>query len=156
MLVRRAPSTGEFKDHRVEADQRLAAAVGSSQDAILSADREGVITAWSGGAERLFGYTQREAIGQPVSLMYPPAYRGEDRELVRRVMAGEHIESHVTERMHKDGSVLGGLNWSSQHVDPGGGDGQASWVDDGVDGQGADEVAGEAVVASGRGAVVLA
>jgi diguanylate cyclase (GGDEF)-like protein/PAS domain S-box-containing protein len=99
-------STGKFKDRRVEADQRLAAVVESSQDAILSADREGVITAWSGGAERLFGYTQREAIGQPVSLMYPPAYRGEDRELVRRVMAGEHIESHVTERMHKDGSVL--------------------------------------------------
>ena len=51
---------------------------------------------------------------------------------------------------------LGGLNWSSQHVDPGGVDGQASWVDDGVDGQGADEVAGEAIASSRRGAVVLA
>jgi putative transposase len=57
---------------------------------------------------------------------------------------------------HSDAGSQGGLNWSSQHVDPGGVDGQASWVDDGVDGQGADEVAGEAVVASGRGAVVLA
>lgn len=104
--MQRALSTGEFKDHRVEADQRLAAVVESSQDAILSADREGVITAWSRGAERLFGYTQREAIGQPVGLMYPPGYAGEDKELVRRVMAGERIESHVTERMHKDGSVL--------------------------------------------------
>ncbi len=52
---------------------------------------------------------------------------------------------------------MGELNWSSQHVDGGGGvDGQASWVDDGVDGQGADEVAGEAFASSGRGAVVLA
>ncbi len=57
---------------------------------------------------------------------------------------------------HSDQGSQGGLNWLSQHVDPGGVDGQASWVDDGVDGQGADEVAGEAVVASGRGAVVLA
>ena len=58
--------------------------------------------------------------------------------------------------IHSDQGVHGGLNWSSQHVDRGGVDGQASWVDDGVDGQGADEVAGEAVVASRCGAVVLA
>jgi hypothetical protein len=58
--------------------------------------------------------------------------------------------------IHSDQGVQGGLNWSSQHVDRGGVDGQASWVDDGVDGQGADEVSGEAVVASGRGAIVLA
>jgi putative transposase len=57
---------------------------------------------------------------------------------------------------HSDRGSQGGLNWSSQHVDRGGVDGQAGWVDEGVDGQGADEVAGEAVVASRRGAVVLA
>ncbi len=58
---------------------------------------------------------------------------------------------------HSDAGSQGELNWSSQHVDRGGGvDGQASWVDDGVDGQGADEVAGEAFASSGRGAVVLA
>jgi putative transposase len=57
---------------------------------------------------------------------------------------------------HSDQGSQGGLNWSSQHVDRGGVHGQASWVDDGAHGQVADEVAGEAVVASGRGAVVLA
>jgi putative transposase len=57
---------------------------------------------------------------------------------------------------HSDESAQGGFNWSSQHVDRGGVDGQASWVDDGVDGQGADEVAGEAIASSGRGALVLA
>jgi putative transposase len=57
---------------------------------------------------------------------------------------------------HSDQGSQGQLNWSSQRLDRGGVDGQASWVDDGVDGQGPDEVAGEAVVASGRGAVVLA
>jgi len=58
---------------------------------------------------------------------------------------------------HSDAGSQAGLNWCSQHCDGGGGvDGQAGWVDEGVDGQGADEVAGEAVVASGRGAAVLA
>jgi hypothetical protein len=52
--------------------------------------------------------------------------------------------------------VLGGFNWSSQRLIEEGCDGQASWVDDGVDGQGADEVAGEAIASSRRGAVVLA
>jgi putative transposase len=58
---------------------------------------------------------------------------------------------------HSDAGSQAGLNWSSQHVDRGGGvDGQAGWVDGGVDGQGADEVAGEAIASSRRGAVVLA
>jgi putative transposase len=57
---------------------------------------------------------------------------------------------------HSDRGSQAGLNWSSQHLDCGGVYGQASWVDDGVDGQGADEVAGEAVAASRRGAIVLA
>jgi PAS domain S-box-containing protein len=106
LLVRRAPSTGEFKDHRVEADQRLAAAVGSSQDAILSADREGVITAWSRGAERMFGYTEPEAIGQPVGLLIPPSHRGEDGGILRHVLAGERVENYETERVCQDGSIL--------------------------------------------------
>ena len=57
---------------------------------------------------------------------------------------------------HSDQGGQGGLNWSSQHVDRGGADGKASWVDDGVDGQGTDEVAGEAIASPRRGAVVLA
>jgi putative transposase len=57
---------------------------------------------------------------------------------------------------HSDRGSQGGLNWSSQHLDRGGVYGQAGRVDDGVDGQGPDEVAGEAVAASRRGAVVLA
>ena len=104
--MRRAPSTGEFKDHRVEADQRLAAAVESSRDAILSADHEGVITAWSRGAERLFGYTEPEAIGQPVGLLIPPSHRGEDGGILRHVLAGERVENYETERVCQDGSIL--------------------------------------------------
>src|ERR1035437_8777116 len=57
--------------------------------------------------------------------------------------------------IHSDSGVQGGLNWSSQHVDRGGVDGQASWVDDGVDGQGTDEVSGQAIASSRRGAGVF-
>jgi putative transposase len=57
---------------------------------------------------------------------------------------------------HSDQGSQGGLNWSTQHVDRGGPYGQASWVDDGVDGQGTDEVTGEAIASPRRGAVVLA
>jgi transposase InsO family protein len=58
--------------------------------------------------------------------------------------------------MHTDQGSEGGFNWSSQHPDCGGVDGQASGMDAGVDGQGADEVAGQAVASPRRGAVVLA
>jgi putative transposase len=57
---------------------------------------------------------------------------------------------------HSDQGSQGGLNWSSQHLDCGGVYGQASWVDEGVDGQGTDEVAWTSDASSGHGAVVLA
>jgi hypothetical protein len=57
---------------------------------------------------------------------------------------------------HSDQGSEGGFNWSSQHLDGGGVDGQACGMDAGVDGQGADEVAGQAVASPRRGAVVLA
>jgi diguanylate cyclase (GGDEF)-like protein/PAS domain S-box-containing protein len=99
-------STGEFKDDRVEADQRLAAIVESSQDAIIGADRYGVISVWNPGAERLFGYTQAEAIGQSIGLLHPPASRDEGQAIMRRVRTGERVESYQTERVCKDGSVV--------------------------------------------------
>jgi putative transposase len=57
---------------------------------------------------------------------------------------------------HSDKGSQGGFNWSSQHPDVGGVDGQAGWVDEGADRQGADEVAGEAVASTRCGALVLA
>jgi diguanylate cyclase (GGDEF)-like protein/PAS domain S-box-containing protein len=95
-----------FKRDIVDRDQRLAAVVDSSQDAIFGKDREGLITVWNRAAERLYGYTASEAIGQPVGLLVPPSRVGEDRELLRRVLAGERIERYRTERVCKDGSLV--------------------------------------------------
>jgi PAS domain S-box-containing protein len=85
---------------------RLAAIVDCSQDAIIGKDRDAVITVWNPGAERLYGYAASEAIGQPISLLLPPALRGEDREILRRVLTGEQIEHYQTDRVCKDGSVV--------------------------------------------------
>jgi PAS domain S-box-containing protein len=51
---------------------RLAVIIESTQDAIYSEDLDGVVVSWNPGAERLFGYTAREAIGEPVTFMFPP------------------------------------------------------------------------------------
>ena len=83
-----ALSTEEFKDGRVEVEQLLAAIIGSSQDAIISSDCDGVITVWNPGAERLYGYAASEAIGQPVRLLMPPARRGDEHTVLGRALAG--------------------------------------------------------------------
>jgi len=93
-----------FKRRVVDSDQRLAAIVECSPDAIMGNDRDGRITVWNAGAERLYGYTATEAIGQPVSMLAPAEHEGEDREILRRVLAGEQIDHLLTERVRKDGS----------------------------------------------------
>src|SRR5664280_1406940 len=95
-----------FKRRIVEGDERVAAIVESSQDAIMSADRDGVITVWNPGAERLYGYAASEAIGQPVRLLIRSARRVEERTVLGRALAGEHVEHYQTERVCKDGSVV--------------------------------------------------
>jgi len=96
----------QFKRRVVDSDQRLAAIAECSPDAIVAADRDGRITVWNGGAERLYGYLAFEAIGRPVGMLLPPERDGEDREVLGRVFAGEQIDHFLTERVCKDGSPV--------------------------------------------------
>jgi PAS domain S-box-containing protein len=89
-----------------EARARLAAIVESADDAIVSKDLDGVITSWNGGAERLFGYTVQEAIGQPVTMLFPPDRLDEELSILERIRRGESIEHYETVRRRKDGSLL--------------------------------------------------
>jgi len=92
--------------HLEEVRGRLAAIVDSSDDAILSKTLEGVITSWNRGAEKLFGFTAAEAVGQPVLLIIPPDRRAEEADVLGRIRRGEAVEHFETVRRRKDGTLV--------------------------------------------------
>jgi PAS domain S-box-containing protein len=81
----------------------LASIVASAEDAIISQDLSGTIASWNRAAERMFGYTEAEAIGQSIRLIIPPEFDDEDAEVLRRVRAGEGVHHNDTVRVRKDG-----------------------------------------------------
>jgi PAS domain S-box-containing protein len=89
-----------------QSQRRMAAMVESSADAIISGDLNGIITSWNGGAERLYGYSAAEAIGMSVDLLGPPERPDEVPGITRKVMSGEPIQHHTTERIRKDGTRI--------------------------------------------------
>ena len=85
---------------------RLAAIVESSADAIIGKDLNGIITTWNRGAERLFGYTEQEAVGQSITVLIPTDRLDEEPRILDTIRRGERIEHYDTIRLHKDGTVL--------------------------------------------------
>lgn len=86
-----------------ETRARLAAIVESTDDAIISKTLEGIVMSWNRGAERLFGYTAEEIVGQPVSLLFPPDNVNEEARIIERLKRGERLEHYETVRRRKDG-----------------------------------------------------
>jgi PAS domain S-box-containing protein len=84
--------------------QTLAAIVEHSEDAVISKNRDGVITSWNAAAERLYGYSAEEAIAQHISMIVPPDRQAELSRLMERLWRGERIEHLDTVRRRKDGS----------------------------------------------------
>jgi PAS domain S-box-containing protein len=84
----------------------MAAIVEGSDDAIISKTLEGVITSWNSSAERIFGYTAKEAIGQNISLIIPVERAGEERNILEKIRRGERIDHFDTVRVRKDGTTL--------------------------------------------------
>ena len=85
---------------------RYAAIVESSDDAIIAKTLDGVISAWNPAAERMFGYTQHEAIGQPITMVIPPHLHKEEHEILTRLRAGERIDHYETVRVTKTGECI--------------------------------------------------
>jgi PAS domain S-box-containing protein len=83
---------------------RLAAIVRDSEDAILSKDLEGTILSWNPAAERLYGYTAQEIIGQSVTILFPPERLDEFHSIMERLRRGESIQHYDTLRVRKDGT----------------------------------------------------
>jgi PAS domain S-box-containing protein len=105
LLARQAADLIESKQAQA-AVQQLAAIVESSADAIVTKDLNAVITSWNQGAERLFGYTAAEAIGQHITILIPPDRRSEEDGFIERIRRGQRVEHFETVRRHKNGSLI--------------------------------------------------
>jgi PAS domain S-box-containing protein len=93
-------------DAAAEARLRLSAIVETSEDAIIGNALDGVITSWNHAAERIFGYSETEAIGAPINLIVPPELIAEEESVFQRVRSGETIHHYETTRVRKGGQRI--------------------------------------------------
>lgn len=97
--------TGEFlTDHIRQAT--LSAIVESSEDAIISKNLDGIITSWNAGAERLLGYSEQEAIGNPITMIIPDSRLHEEKEIIAQLKKGNRIDHFETLRLTKSGELI--------------------------------------------------
>jgi len=89
-----------------ELQASLAAIVESSDDAIIGKTLEGVVTSWNRAAERIFGYSAGEAVGQNITLIIPEDRLDEEAEIMEKIKAGERLEHFETVRQHKSGTLV--------------------------------------------------
>ena len=86
-----------------EAKNKLAAIVETSDDAILSETLEGIIISWNAGAEKIYGFSANEIVGQHVSTLAPPELKGEVQGILERLSRGESVDHLETQRVSKEG-----------------------------------------------------
>ena len=84
----------------------LAAIVNTSLDGIIGKTLHGDIVSWNKGAEKIYGYTEKEIQGKNISLLAPPGYKKEILNQLKKLQAGESIKNHETKRVRKDGVVI--------------------------------------------------
>jgi PAS domain S-box-containing protein len=97
------------RSEREQAEQKskqLAAIVRSSDDAIIGKTTEGIITSWNRGAEKIYGYTESEMVGQPITRLIPPAHPNDVPQILAKLKAGIYIEHYETVRCRKDGRLV--------------------------------------------------
>jgi PAS domain S-box-containing protein len=88
------------------ASQRLAAIVESSDDAIIGKDLGGIVTCWNPAAERMFGYTEQEMIGQSIRKIVPPEMSADEDRIMSAVARGEKTHHFETLRKRRDGELI--------------------------------------------------
>ena len=88
------------------ASRRLAAVVKSSDDAIITKNLNSIITSWNPAAERMFGYTEEEAIGKSIRMLIPAHLQNEEDIVLAKIRAGEMVEHYETIRQRKDGTLI--------------------------------------------------
>jgi PAS domain S-box-containing protein len=85
---------------------RLAAIVETSEDAIVSGSLDGTITTWNAGAERLYGYSAREMVGQPITRLRPSGGLSELAAHRDRLASGKSVREFEVREVHKDGHPI--------------------------------------------------
>ncbi len=86
--------------------ERLAAIVNSTDDAVVSVDTNGILMSWNPGAERMFGYSADEAIGQHAAMLWPRNARVSGEETINRAVSGESFGAVEAQRVHKCGRMI--------------------------------------------------
>lgn len=99
-------SAGFLRWRESDARALLAAIVESSDDAIISKDLNGFVTSWNAGAERIFGYTAEEMVGQPIGLIIPEGQESEEVSILARIRVGDRVEHYDTRRRRKNGELV--------------------------------------------------
>lgn len=84
-------------------NRHLAEVVRSSEDAVMSKDLQGYVTSWNPGAERIYGYTEKEAVDHHISFLIPSDHKNEEMRILERIRRGERVRTYETERIRKDG-----------------------------------------------------
>src|ERR1035438_1480926 len=90
----------------LENSELLAAIVEHSNDAIIAKTLDGIVTSWNPAAERMYGYSSEEMLGQSIDRLSPDGRTGEIEALLAQIKAGQHVEHLETIRVRKDGTVF--------------------------------------------------
>jgi PAS domain S-box-containing protein len=92
---------------QLEKTQALfASIVNSSDDAIISKTPEGIINSWNAGAEKMFGYSSGEIIGEHISILIPPPLLDEENRILLKILQGKTVDHYETRRIRKDGQSI--------------------------------------------------
>jgi PAS domain S-box-containing protein len=94
------------KKNAEEARFRHAAVIESSDDAIASGTLDGIIVSWNTGAQKIYGYTEAEAVGKPISMLVPPELPDEENKILETLKSGDRIEHFETVRVTKTGKRI--------------------------------------------------
>ncbi|HTT12410.1 MAG TPA: PAS domain S-box protein [Burkholderiaceae bacterium] len=91
---------------RLAPDRLLAAIVETSDDAIIGKSLDGIIQTWNAAAERMFGHTAEQAIGQNISLIIPRELMAEEDRIVELLRVGQRLDHFETQRAHRSGRLI--------------------------------------------------
>jgi PAS domain S-box-containing protein len=94
------------EQRKLRPEQHLAAIINSSDDAIVSKDLNGIVMSWNPAAERMFGWTSSEMVGQSILKIIPKDRYSEEDAVLSRIRRGLGVDHFETVRQRKDGSMV--------------------------------------------------